>query len=71
MTTEQPAFPSVMPGRQADHYHPGMDLRDFFASQMMPAFFPSTGQFRSPANIEVAAADCYRAADAMMEARKL
>jgi hypothetical protein len=46
----------------------GMDLRDYFAAQMLASVFSSTA--KSPPSLESVAKAAYAMADAMMEARE-
>lgn len=62
--TGGPAFPAQFFDERAT----GMTLRDFFAAQMLASVFSSTSRVE-PKLKDIAAA-CYRAADAMLEARK-
>ncbi len=46
----------------------GMDLRDYFAAQMLASVFSSTA--KSPPSLESVAKAAYAMADAMMKARQ-
>lgn len=63
--SNEPAFPFVSQGSMAQHQYcdPGMTLRDYFAGQALVAMGTRWGP-------ETVAEECYRYADAMLEARK-
>jgi uncharacterized protein YodC (DUF2158 family) len=61
-----PAFPIEM---TATPYAPGMSLRDWFAGQALAGGMAAIGQDSGPVRWDAFAADCYRAADAMLAAR--
>ena len=66
-----PAFPvpaqdvQTIEGRRFDLREEGMTLRDYFAAKAMAVLLDSQNKF-----IASSAADCYKYADAMLEARK-
>jgi hypothetical protein len=68
------AFPThpILYGSADQHLAQGMSLRDWFAGQALAGAMVAIGN--EPARVDVrwweCAADCYRAADAMLEARK-
>lgn len=47
----------------------GMSLRDWFAGQALAGGMVTIGQYHGPIKWDAFAADCYRAADAMLAAR--
>lgn len=74
------AFPFIEPNADdaIKAYHPGISLRDYFAAKAMPlalgAYTKSCGAINDwhdiGGSLSCVAADAYRFADAMMEARK-
>jgi hypothetical protein len=50
--------------------HPGMELRDWFAGQVLPKLAFPLRNNDDIRNAQELAKDCYRYADAMLEARK-
>lgn len=60
--TGGPAFPVKKPKLNDI---PGMSLRDYFAAKAMAVLLDSQDKF-----VGSSAADCYKYADAMLEARK-
>ena len=65
---EERAFPVVVPDPYVWHYEAGMLLRDYFAAKALTGIIShpngQAGQW------EDAAVDAYKAADAMIKARK-
>ncbi len=59
----EPAFPNCIDNGVTVKYHTGMTLRDYFAAKAMQGVFPLCQTSES------AAKECYKIADAMMEAR--
>ena len=55
---------------RAEHFFPGMSLRDYFAGEMLSGILANSEDWSEDWDERVVARNCYKMADAMLDERE-